>query len=281
MKLKVSKISLFVSGAILIGFFQNCGQNMLFRAGTSFSKPSFVPMPDGTNTGSGGPQLPIDNPTPSHPDNPVMQPVPPIVPPGGTDPGSIVPPAGIVPPGGIVPPTEIVPPGGEKHTGSNNGDSDDKECIDADHDNADHDDGNRVLKAHNDGDRDDQAKNDNDRDDRPKNDGDRDDHAKNDNDRDDQDQKNKGHCHKQSEASAQHYACILQDDDKPQRIGLTHKLEGEDASKPSSVCMSKHACLDIVSGKFSVKNALHESACSKDPDALRMTDNEVAELIAP
>ncbi|MBX9765758.1 MAG: hypothetical protein K2X47_00680, partial [Bdellovibrionales bacterium] len=61
-KINLTKISLLISGALLIGLFQNCGQNMLFQSGSLSQKAALVPI----DTSEGN----LGNPDITDPQNP-------------------------------------------------------------------------------------------------------------------------------------------------------------------------------------------------------------------
>ena len=74
-------------------------------------------------------------------------------------------------------------------------------------------------------------------------------------------------------------ACILVDHGKSLKLGfVADKLEGVNAVA-ESVCISRHACLDIVSKAFPVEGAYERGYCEHNPNVLRLKDAEVEALI--
>ena len=74
-------------------------------------------------------------------------------------------------------------------------------------------------------------------------------------------------------------ACILVDHGKSLKLGfVADKLEGVNAVS-QSVCLSRHACLDIVSKAFPVEGAYERGYCEHNPHILRLKDAEVDALI--
>lgn len=72
------------------------------------------------------------------------------------------------------------------------------------------------------------------------------------------------------------YICILQGPGKSVKVGIVSDLLGGSNSASASVCMSKHACLDLMSQKFSVKGAEKRGYCpAKNKNAVDMSDAEI------
>ena len=72
------------------------------------------------------------------------------------------------------------------------------------------------------------------------------------------------------------YVCILQGPGKSVKVGIVSDLLGGGSSAAASVCMSKRACLELMSQKFPVKAAEKRGYCpAKNPNAVNMSDAEI------
>lgn len=72
------------------------------------------------------------------------------------------------------------------------------------------------------------------------------------------------------------YVCILQGPGKSVKVGIVSDLLGGGSSAAASVCMSKRACLELMSQKFAVKAAEKRGYCpAKNPNAVNMSDAEI------
>lgn len=75
-------------------------------------------------------------------------------------------------------------------------------------------------------------------------------------------------------------ACILDGPGKSIKLGLIQDHFAGDQSVANSVCISRHACLDLVSKKFDVKEAEDgRGYCNGNPNVIRLDDKEVADLL--
>ncbi len=77
------------------------------------------------------------------------------------------------------------------------------------------------------------------------------------------------------------YECIVQGHLQNQQIGLSRaNLEATDSqSLPDAVCMSKHACLDLVSTKFNVVSAEERDSCGTNPSVVILSDDEIKNFV--
>lgn len=72
------------------------------------------------------------------------------------------------------------------------------------------------------------------------------------------------------------YVCILQGPGKSVKVGIVSDLLSGGNSSGASVCMSKRACLELMSQKFPVKAAERRGYCpAKNPNAVNMSDTEI------
>lgn len=72
------------------------------------------------------------------------------------------------------------------------------------------------------------------------------------------------------------YICILDGAGKSVRLGSSDELLMENGRTVATVCMSKKACLDIVSQKFEVKSAEIRGFCpDRNPNVLSLSDEQV------
>lgn len=77
------------------------------------------------------------------------------------------------------------------------------------------------------------------------------------------------------------YVCILNGNGKSQRLALTDALVSKTGT-PSDVCLSKSACLNIVSQIFEVKSAEQRGFCkssSGNPHVIHMSDAQIAAMV--
>ncbi len=76
------------------------------------------------------------------------------------------------------------------------------------------------------------------------------------------------------------YVCILEGPGSSVRVGFDEELVVV-GSTIKEVCMSEHACLDIVSQKFSVKSAERRGFCpNKNKHVVEINDADIEELIS-
>lgn len=72
------------------------------------------------------------------------------------------------------------------------------------------------------------------------------------------------------------YVCILQGPGQSVKVGIVSDLLSGGRSAAASVCMSKRACLELMSQKFAVKAAEKRGYCpAKNPNAVNMSDAEI------
>lgn len=74
-------------------------------------------------------------------------------------------------------------------------------------------------------------------------------------------------------------ACILVDHGKSLKLGLIESELAGGTSVARSVCISRTACLDKVSEKFEVLGAYSRGYCKNNPNVVRLTDEEIDELL--
>lgn len=81
----------------------------------------------------------------------------------------------------------------------------------------------------------------------------------------------------------QNFVCILEGPGKSMKLGLIDNELRAKRATPSSVCMTKHACLNLVSQRFGVKSAKKVGFCKGNgaPKAhtIRLSDDEILELL--
>lgn len=86
------------------------------------------------------------------------------------------------------------------------------------------------------------------------------------------------HRHKDEEEGV--YVCVLEGHGRSIKLGY---VEGELTGKvatPQDVCLSKNACLNIVSQAFEVKSAEKRGFCpNKNPHVVHFSDEEIQALI--
>lgn len=83
------------------------------------------------------------------------------------------------------------------------------------------------------------------------------------------------HEHEMEDADRS-YVCILQGPGKSVKVGIVSDVLGGGNSAAASVCMSKRACLELMSKKFPVKSAEKRGYCpAKSPNAVNMSDAEI------
>ncbi len=76
------------------------------------------------------------------------------------------------------------------------------------------------------------------------------------------------------------YICILEGPGKSVRLGYSGGGLVEVGSTPSVVCMTKSACLNIVSQKFEVKGPEKRGFCpNKNPHVISMSDAELSDAL--
>lgn len=74
-------------------------------------------------------------------------------------------------------------------------------------------------------------------------------------------------------------ACILDGPGKSIKLGImSNKLDGVN-SVAKSVCVTEHACLDLVSTAFKVKGVEDRGYCKNNPNVVRLSDAEVKGLL--
>ncbi len=72
------------------------------------------------------------------------------------------------------------------------------------------------------------------------------------------------------------YVCILEGPGKSQKLSFDNALMS-DKSTPQTVCLSQHACLNIVSAAFVVKAAVVRGYCpAKNKHVIEITDEQMA-----
>lgn len=76
------------------------------------------------------------------------------------------------------------------------------------------------------------------------------------------------------------YVCILEGNGKSTKLAyLDNTLLGKVAT-PADVCMSRHACLDIVSQVFKVQEAAYRGFCpDKNPHVVTYSDAQLQAMI--
>lgn len=83
------------------------------------------------------------------------------------------------------------------------------------------------------------------------------------------------HEHEMEDADLS-YVCILEGPGKSVKAGIVSDLLGGGRSAAASVCMSRRACLELMSQKFAVKAAEKRGYCpAKNPNAVNMSDAEI------
>lgn len=75
-------------------------------------------------------------------------------------------------------------------------------------------------------------------------------------------------------------ACILVDHGKSLKLGLDDEglLMGVN-SVASSVCVTRHGCLDLVPAHFDVLGAYSRGYCAHNPNVIRLSDSDLANLL--
>ena len=76
-------------------------------------------------------------------------------------------------------------------------------------------------------------------------------------------------------------ACIVDGDGESRRIAVdSNQSLSAKTGTPSDVCMSEHACLDVVSREFPVSGAEHRGYCNgQDPHVVEMSDSQIKNLV--
>lgn len=79
----------------------------------------------------------------------------------------------------------------------------------------------------------------------------------------------------------QTFICILEGNGKSQRLGFTNQALFVNNKTPLTVCMSEHACLNIVSKKYEVKSAEDGRGFCKNAkaDTIPLSDEELENLV--
>ncbi len=75
------------------------------------------------------------------------------------------------------------------------------------------------------------------------------------------------------------YKCILEGPGKSKNLGVVNIELFKNGNTPDTVCMSKSACEEIVSQKFSVKEAKFAGFCGKNPHTVQLSDERLQELV--
>jgi hypothetical protein len=75
---------------------------------------------------------------------------------------------------------------------------------------------------------------------------------------------------------AMNYICILAGPGKSVRLGISNDALQANGRTPATVCLSQHACLDIVSQAFDVKSVEKRGYCpNKNPHVVPLTDAQI------
>jgi hypothetical protein len=81
-------------------------------------------------------------------------------------------------------------------------------------------------------------------------------------------------------AQGANYICILEGPGESVRLGVLSDVLQDNGHTPDTVCMTKEACLNIVSQKFQVKDAVVRGFCpGKNPHVVPLTDAQIKEKI--
>lgn len=80
---------------------------------------------------------------------------------------------------------------------------------------------------------------------------------------------------------ALHYVCILDGPGQSVKVGYQEEHLVGQVSTPHNVCMSKHACLNILSAAFSVQGPAYRGFCKeRSPQIMVLSDQQIADLVA-
>ncbi|MDZ4660104.1 MAG: hypothetical protein SGJ18_00660 [Pseudomonadota bacterium] len=83
-----------------------------------------------------------------------------------------------------------------------------------------------------------------------------------------------------SDGLAANYICILKGPGKSIRVGFVGGELVEHGRTPKVVCMSRSACLNIISKAFDVKYPVKRGFCpNKNPHVIPFSDSELQDLI--
>lgn len=86
----------------------------------------------------------------------------------------------------------------------------------------------------------------------------------------------------QAQPKTAKYICILEGSGNALKLRMgSNSLSPASHSTSKAVCISKSACLDLVSQKFDVKGIKpgSESNCAHNPNLIQLSDQEVADLL--
>ena len=76
-----------------------------------------------------------------------------------------------------------------------------------------------------------------------------------------------------------HYICIIEGPGKSQKIGYINNVILVKEGTPSTVCMTRRACEEIIAVSFNVKAAKHSGYCGKNKHTIQLSDEKLMELL--
>lgn len=84
----------------------------------------------------------------------------------------------------------------------------------------------------------------------------------------------------ESSAGQASYVCLLDGNGKSVRVGLVNAALGATTSTPQTVCMTQHACLEILSQSFAVVTAERRGYCNgRNPHVVNLSDDQIKDLV--